>query len=1189
MSGQQAMAARGHAGRHGAPPVMRRSAPPRRHAPPPFASLSAVPAVQRACAACEEEDRGHPIQPRLEVGPAGDRYEREADSIAASVMAMRDPGLATPADAPKVRARRAAGPETLAASDAELTRGGVPLQASTRSYFESRMGRDLSGVRVHQGGDASAMNASIAARAFTYRNHVWLGANETAGASFTMAHELAHVMQQTAPGPVGPQRASGMRDAAVQRTYYYEEVGKSLPDTHNEVVNELTTKDTDIFAEVPVPNFNAAGFAKTKKRFGRADLISFTGSTNKVPIGISTANCPAAQLAYWYCGSSSDRSENRKPTTLDVGLEPILHNGAQWTQMESQSLPRFGNVAGAKPKVGFVRDAGGTQKASFPTVTNPSDVVPAEVVTELAIGDVKAGAFPNARRKAVRQILNYMDGFGQTRRHYEDIRRTVEERRAAMRKSGANDLSALPPALTPWKLKAGNLSKIRGVPSVGTVPGKKNSKITLRRWTSDGSGGISRSEAVAGAPVVDGNLFLWREVDSSMIGAWSYLWTPTTSEASKLHDSLGADPKFAEMSADAFCLRDALSMPIDSKGKPAVATASKSPACLKPMRLSASPPRVRRAPAPPPAPRTDEFAASYKLWTTKRAKVANQYGTYQKSAKGKARSTALAELEARQNIVDRIPQTAGGINANRVISAKGEKAFADNAKAQFWIDMMGGSSGWLLGQMRLRFGTIFLAVVNGFQTAKTKIADFLRKLGANRTSTGGRVVRAAMKVVAKVLAGAANFVLPKVAQAITQCFEDGVRKKIDTMFADGPLEILREKIADAQAFAQEMSQSAIDRVKGLAGGLLNDILTTIGKVRDAAALVGKIVSYAKEAFDIVRLAICAAGGVESAGLSCVVSLVDKLLALVDASPLELLADRILGSCYGQTLLGKAMYGIDAVRNLPKTLAAGIVDKLKSVLPPAIAQLLCDPAEMVKAIDLPDLSDVTCGRGHSDGLPGPKADGSYTKGDWVPPPGYPSARLQKRLDAMARQFCQDNPGGSCPTPPPGAAGAAPPAKQAPRDKAHGETAGDAGGDAPAKTAPKPGAAAPGGSTGGEGQGKGSASADTRTHSIEKGALTAPTGQVTVNYTVHGIGGGFARRDYKGQVFEVQLTAIDSNATRYGPDKASIKVFNVYPDPDAKHSARDKIDFEPVTGYVLRSDDVELGLTVRVRSGWVGAPM
>ncbi|MEP9359589.1 DUF4157 domain-containing protein [Sphingomonas sp. KR3-1] len=224
MSARQASAVRSQTGRPGT--VMRRSAPPpSRQASRVFASLSAVPSVQRKCAACGEAERHHPVQPRLEVGPAGDRYEREADSIAAQVMAMPGPasaaqGEATPASGAvqracacsgseeQVRAHREGGAESLAASDAELTTGGAPLPAGTRDYFEGRMGRDLSGVRVHQGSDASAMNASISARAFTYRNHVWLGARETAGPSFTMAHELAHVMQQTAPGPIGPQRRS---------------------------------------------------------------------------------------------------------------------------------------------------------------------------------------------------------------------------------------------------------------------------------------------------------------------------------------------------------------------------------------------------------------------------------------------------------------------------------------------------------------------------------------------------------------------------------------------------------------------------------------------------------------------------------------------------------------------------------------------------------------------------------------------------------------------------------------------------------------------------------------------------------------------------------------------------------------------------------------------------------------------
>lgn len=214
---------------------------------PPLASLAAIlvrPGVQRKCGECPVEDTEEMLaQPRLEVGPVSDRYESEADAIAARVMAMGEAdvssaapsvqracsGCASSDEEPKarrtapaetetdedepIRARHASaegGPETIRASHAELTCGGSALPPSTRGFFEARMGRDLSDVRVHKGGGANDLNRSIAARAFTYRNHVWLGGGESASPSFTMAHELAHVMQQTAPGPVEPMAETRM-------------------------------------------------------------------------------------------------------------------------------------------------------------------------------------------------------------------------------------------------------------------------------------------------------------------------------------------------------------------------------------------------------------------------------------------------------------------------------------------------------------------------------------------------------------------------------------------------------------------------------------------------------------------------------------------------------------------------------------------------------------------------------------------------------------------------------------------------------------------------------------------------------------------------------------------------------------------------------------------------------------------
>ncbi|HYM79376.1 MAG TPA: DUF4157 domain-containing protein [Candidatus Dormibacteraeota bacterium] len=84
------------------------------------------------------------------------------------------------------------------ASQAVANKGsGEPLQPATRGTLESRMGTDLSDVRVHN--DEGAQNAADAlnARAFTHENDIWLGRGESQSDTRLMAHEATHVVQQT--------------------------------------------------------------------------------------------------------------------------------------------------------------------------------------------------------------------------------------------------------------------------------------------------------------------------------------------------------------------------------------------------------------------------------------------------------------------------------------------------------------------------------------------------------------------------------------------------------------------------------------------------------------------------------------------------------------------------------------------------------------------------------------------------------------------------------------------------------------------------------------------------------------------------------------------------------------------------------------------------------------------------------
>src|SRR6185295_11487759 len=81
--------------------------------------------------------------------------------------------------------------------------GGEPLSPSLRSYFEPRFGSDLSGVRLHAGGEAAEAAREVRARAFTVGRDVAFGAGEyrpeSAEGKRLLAHELAHVVQQAGP------------------------------------------------------------------------------------------------------------------------------------------------------------------------------------------------------------------------------------------------------------------------------------------------------------------------------------------------------------------------------------------------------------------------------------------------------------------------------------------------------------------------------------------------------------------------------------------------------------------------------------------------------------------------------------------------------------------------------------------------------------------------------------------------------------------------------------------------------------------------------------------------------------------------------------------------------------------------------------------------------------------------------
>ena len=175
------------------------------------------------------------VQTKLTVGVPGDKYEQEADSMAAKVMRMPDSAIKPPIQRqteenteavqmqPLVNSttpllQRSSGEEEEVQIKSEVQRasdgssvasgsvenrlagskgGGSALPDDVRSYMEPRFGADFSSVRVHTDSNAVQMNKELGAQAFAHGSDIYYGAGKSPGKNELTAHELTHTIQQT--------------------------------------------------------------------------------------------------------------------------------------------------------------------------------------------------------------------------------------------------------------------------------------------------------------------------------------------------------------------------------------------------------------------------------------------------------------------------------------------------------------------------------------------------------------------------------------------------------------------------------------------------------------------------------------------------------------------------------------------------------------------------------------------------------------------------------------------------------------------------------------------------------------------------------------------------------------------------------------------------------------------------------
>jgi len=141
-----------------------------------------------------------PIQAKRAAGhtapqldQAGDVLEQEASRTAEHVMGPFVPECGAPPH-----------PRTVGAG-AQTAEPGQPLTESVRAFFQPRFGFDFAQVRIHTSALAAASARSIDALAYTVGSDIVFAESQYAPGTWEgrrlLAHELAHVVQQSAAAP----------------------------------------------------------------------------------------------------------------------------------------------------------------------------------------------------------------------------------------------------------------------------------------------------------------------------------------------------------------------------------------------------------------------------------------------------------------------------------------------------------------------------------------------------------------------------------------------------------------------------------------------------------------------------------------------------------------------------------------------------------------------------------------------------------------------------------------------------------------------------------------------------------------------------------------------------------------------------------------------------------------------------
>ena len=212
-----------------------------------------------------------PIQAKLKIGEANDKYEQEADRVAAQVMRMPESQvkrqfepMEEEEETLQTKSETSQVPTVTPSIHDGISRlrqsVGSTLPASTRAFMEPRFGHDFTNVKIHTGSQAADLSRSVNARAFTVGHDIFFNQGEyqptTVSGMRLLVHELTHVVQQNGADKVAN---------SIQRTVSAK--SKCASNTHNAPADPLARLE-EIDATAQRLAFLASDLLSPESAFG---------------------------------------------------------------------------------------------------------------------------------------------------------------------------------------------------------------------------------------------------------------------------------------------------------------------------------------------------------------------------------------------------------------------------------------------------------------------------------------------------------------------------------------------------------------------------------------------------------------------------------------------------------------------------------------------------------------------------------------------------------------------------------------------------------------------------------------------------------------------------------------------------------------------------------------------------------